>query len=146
LGRSRGGFSTKVHVRCDRTGRPLCFHLTGGEAADYKALPLLLDGWRVRRPRPGRPRQRPARLAADRGYSNRHVRDDLRRRRIGAVIPQPRGQRPRFLFDRAAYRERNVGERLVGRLKQFRRIATRYEKLAANYQAMVGLAAITLWL
>ena len=146
LGRSRGGFSTKVHLRCDRAGRPLCFHLTGGEAADYKAVPFLLDRWSVRRPGPGRPRRRPERLVADRAYSNRHVRGDLRRRRIGAVIPQPRGQRPRFLLDRAAYRERNVGERLVGRLKQFRRIATRYEKLAANYQAMLTLAAITLWL
>jgi hypothetical protein len=99
LGRSRGGFSTLdggavEHVRCDRHGRPLCFHLTGGEAADDKALPFLLDRWRVRRAGPGRPRRRPERLAADRAYSNRHVRDDLRRRRIGAVIPQPQGQRP----------------------------------------------------
>jgi hypothetical protein len=59
----------------------------------------------VRRGGPGRPRRRPERLVADRAYSNRHVRGDLRRRRIGAVIPQPRGQRPRFLLDRAAYRE-----------------------------------------
>ena len=146
LGRSRGGFGTKVHVRCDRKGRSLCFHLTGGEAADYKALPVLLDLWSVRRAGPGRPRRRPERLAGDRGYSNRYVRDDLRRRRIGAVIPQPLGQRPRFLLDRAAYRERNVVERLVGRLKPFRRVATRYEKRAANYLAMLQIAAIVLWL
>lgn len=133
-------------MRCDRGGRPLCFHLTGGEAADYKALPHLLDRWSVRRAGSGRPRRRPERLAGDRAYSNRHVRGDLRRRKIGAVIPQPRGQRPRFQFDRHAYRERNVVERLVNRLKQFRRIATRYEKRAANYLAMLQIAAILLWL
>ena len=146
LGRSRGGFSAKVHVRCDRAGRPLCLRLTGGEAADDKLLPALLDGWSVRRAGPGRPRRRPGRLAADRAYGNRHARADLRRRGIGAVIPQPGGQRPRFLLDRAAYRERNAVERLVGRLKQFRRVATRYEKRAANYLAMLQLAAIVLWL
>ena len=146
LGRSRGGFSTKVHLRCDGHGRPLAFHLTGGKAADYKALPALLDGWSVRRAGPGRPRQRPARLVADRGYSNRFVRGERRRRGIGSVIPQPSGQRPRFLLDRTAYRERNLVERLVGRLKQCRRIATRYEKRAANYLAMLHIAAISLWL
>ena len=74
------------------------------------------------------------------------MRGDLRRRRIGAVIPQPRGQRPRFPLDRAAYREHNVVERLVGRLKQWRRIATRYGKRAANYPATLHLAAIQIWL
>ena len=107
---------------------------------------MLLDRWAVRRAGPGRPRQRPERLVGDRAYSNRHVRGDLRRRRIGAVIPQPKGQRPRFLLDRTAYRERNVIERLVGRLKQFRRVATRYEKRAANYLARLQTAAIVLWL
>jgi transposase len=68
------------------------------------------------------------------------------RRRIGAAIPQPRGRRPRSLLDRAAYRERDVVERLVSRLKQFRRAATRCEKRAANYLAMPQLAAILLWL
>jgi transposase len=89
---------------------------------------------------------RPERIAGDRGYSSRPVRDDLRRRRIGAVISQPRNQRPCALLDRAAYRRRNFVERLINRLKQSRRIATRYEKLAANYLAMLTLAAIRLWL
>jgi transposase len=83
---------------------------------------------------------------ADRGYSNGFVRGELRRRGIGSVIPQPSGQHPRFLLDRAAYRERNLVERLVGRLKQCRRVATRYEKRAANYLAMLHIAAISLWL
>ena len=115
-------------------------------ARPYKALPPLLDRWQVRRGGRGRPRRRPERLLADRAYSNRFVREGLRRRGIGSVIPQPRGQRPRHLLDEAAYRERNTIERLVGRLKQFRRIATRYEKRAANYLAMPHIAASVLWL
>jgi len=83
---------------------------------------------------------------ADRSYSNRYVRHDLRRRGIGSVIPQPKGQYPRALIDWQAYAQRNQVERLLGRLKQCRRIATRYEKRAANYLAMLHLAAIMLWL
>jgi transposase len=85
-------------------------------------------------------------VVADRAYSQMVLRAYLRRRGIGAVIPQPRTQRPRALVDWAAYRERNQIERLIGRLKHFRRVATRYEKLAANYLAMVRIAAIRLWL
>ncbi len=62
------------------------------------------------------------------------------------MIPVKADQSPRPAFDRAAYRERNVVERLINRLKQFRRVATRYEKRAANYQGMVTVAAILLWL
>ncbi len=105
----------------------------------------------VRRPGPGRPRLRPASVIADRGYSGRPVRRELRRRAIRAVIPQKRNERPAYLMDWAAYRRRNVVERLVNRLKQCRRVATRYEKLAANYLAinylaMVTLAALRRWL
>jgi transposase len=86
------------------------------------------------------------RLAGDKAYSNRQARGHLRRHGIGAVIPQPKNQRPCALLDRTAYRQRNRVERLVNRLKQFRRIATRYEKHAANYLAMLTLAAVILWL
>jgi transposase len=127
-------------------GKPITFALTGGERSEAEALPALLGTGAVKRLGPGRPRLRPERVAGDRGYSSRAVRQDLRRRRIGAVIPQPRNQRPCALMDRAAYRRRNVVERLINRLKQHRRIATRYEKLAANYLAMLTLAAIRLWL
>ena len=104
----------------------------------------MLAGPALPGPGPGRPRLRPERLVADRAYSNAAVRADLRRRGIGSVIPQPSSQRPAALIDWAAYRHRNVVERLVGRLKQFRRVATRYEKLADNYLAMAHIAAIRL--
>src|SRR5205807_190161 len=70
----------------------------------------------------------------------------LGRRGIRAVIPTKKDERPNVRFDRAAYRERNVVERLINRLKAFRRVATRYEKRAANYLAMCTLAAIMIWL
>ena len=74
------------------------------------------------------------------------MRDYLRRRGISAVIPQLKTEKTPRLMDWALYRERNVVERLVGRLKEYRRIATRYDKLAASYLAFVQLAAIRIWL
>jgi transposase len=100
----------------------------------------------VKRAGRGRPRLRPRALLGDRGYTGRRVRDHLRRRGIAAIIPQLRTEtRPR-LMDWTTYRERNVVERLVGRLKEYRRVATRYDKLAASYLAFVLLAAIRMWL
>ena len=109
-------------------------------------LPALMEAVRVRSRRRGPARERPERVVADRAYSSGPIRRYLRRRGIGAVIPQPRCQRPCALIDWTAYRTRNAVGRLVSRLKQFRRIATRYEKLADNYLAMLHIAAIRLWL
>jgi transposase len=93
---------------------------------------------------------RPAQVVGDRGYSYLSVRRTLARRGIRAVIPRRRDQRPddrrHRPFDRAAYRERNRVERLIGRLKQHRRVATRYDKRAAHYAAMLTLASALLWL
>jgi transposase len=94
----------------------------------------------------GQPRQRPKRVVGDKGYSSGKVRRYLRRRGIGATIPKKRDERPQRTFDRALYRERNKVERCINRLKQFRRVATRYEKLAVNFLAMVTIAAILIWL
>jgi transposase len=120
--------------------------LTGGERHEQPVLPLLMERGAVKRPGRGRPRIRPDRVAGDKGYSSATVRRYLKDRRIGAVIPTKADQVPDPAFARDAYRERNVVERLVNRLKQHRRIATRYEKRAANYLAMVTIAVIPLWL
>jgi transposase len=85
-------------------------------------------------------------VAGDKAYTGRPVRSFLRRRGIGAVIPTQKGEPRRLAFDRQAYRERNRVERLINRLKQFRRIATRYEKRAANYLAMAHIGMLLLWL
>jgi transposase len=146
LGRSRGGFGSKLHVRCDRRGRPMAFVLTPGERNEKAALPELMKRGAVKRPGRGRPKLRPKAVVGDRGYSGRPARDDLRRRGISPVIPQLGTEGTPRLMDWELYRERNVVERLVGKLKEYRRVATRYDKLAASYLAFVQLAAIRMWL
>ena len=85
-------------------------------------------------------------MAGDKGYSSPKARRELRRRGIGPVIPRKANERRNGRFDRAAYRERNRAERLINRLKQHRAIATRYEKLASHYEALLTIACILLWL
>ena len=124
----------------------MVFVLTQGQRHEQPVLPILMERGAVRRQGRGRPRIRPDRVAGDKGYSSPTVRRYLQERRIGVVIPTKADEAPVPSFDREAYRERNVIERLINRLKQWRRIATRYEKRAANYLAMLTLAAILLWL
>ncbi len=130
--------------------------LTAGQVHESTQLEPVLDAIRVPRRR-GRPRKRPRRLLGDKGYSYRTCRRALRRRGIPHVIPERRDQRQQRLamgaaggrpphFDQAAYARRNVIERCINRLKQFRRVATRYDKHAVRYRAFVVLAAISLWL
>ena len=155
MGRSRGGLTTKLHLACDGRGRPLSVVLTPGQRHDSTQLEAVLDAIRV--PRPGgrgRPRKRPDRLIGDKGYSYERCRRVLRRRGIPHVIPERDDQRARRAatpgrkpaFDRETYRRRNVVERCVNPLKQWRGIATRFEKRAAHYRALVVIAALMLWL
>jgi transposase len=144
--------STKLHLRTDGRGRPLVLLATPGQRYEVTQLQALLDGGAVKRSRPdgrpgrGRPRKRPAKLAGDKGYAFASARRLLRRRGITAVIPTKSDQPRQPSFDRSAYRGRNQVERSVGRLKQFRRVATRYDKRAVNYLAWVTLAAALIWL
>jgi len=138
--------TTKIHLRAEGLGKPVTFTLTGGQVHDSQRFATLMGtGW-IRRIGRGRPRLKPDRVAGDKAYSSRAIRDSLRRRGIGAVIPTKSNERAEPNFDREAYRLRNRIERLINRLKQFRRIATRYEKRAANYLGMIHIAAILLWL
>jgi transposase len=99
----------------------------------------------VKRSGAGRPRTRPERVCGDKGYSSGKIRSYLRRRRIRLTIPRKKNERRRGTFDWEIYRRRNVVERAINRLKQFRRIATRYEKEVRNYLAMLQIAAILHW-
>ncbi len=94
----------------------------------------------------GRARIRPKRLVADKAYSSNAIRRSLARRGIRATIPRRKDEMRPGPFNRKAYRQRNLVERCINRLKQFRRVATRYEKRAVNYIAMITIAAIMLWL
>jgi putative transposase len=157
LGRSRGGLSTKLHLVVDGAGRPLVIAVAAGQGGDSPMLVRLLGQLSVPRAGPGRPRTRPDSLAADKAYSSKAIRAHLRSRRITAVIPEPADQighrrrrgsaggRP-VAFDPVAYRGRNVIERAFNRLKQWRGIATRYDKHPATYRRAVVLASILTWL
>jgi transposase len=157
LGRSRGGLSTKIHLACDGRDRPLGFVLTGGNTNDCTSFEQVMEAIRVPRLGPGRPRTRPDHVVADKGYSSREIRAYLRRRGIRHTIPEradqilnrlnrgSRGGRP-IGFDRQTYHLRNVVERCFNRLKQWRGLATRYDKTRESYQATVTIASILLWL
>jgi transposase len=133
-------------VRAEQQGRPLVLLVSPGQAADLHYVAPLLEQGAIPRPGPGRPALRPDRVVGDKGYSYRVVRRYLQRRGIGRVIPRRRDQGRQGPFDHAAYRLRYHVECLINRLKQWRRVATRYEKRARNYLAMVTIRAILLWL
>lgn len=146
LGYSQGGFSTKVHLRAEGNGKPMVFVLSAGQRNEMVGFESLMEQGEVKRVGRGRPRLRPNRVCADKGYSNGLVRGYLRRGGIRVTIARKSNEHRGGAFDRALYRTRNLVERLINRLKQFRRIATRYEKRAENYQAMLTMAAIKIWL
>jgi transposase len=134
----------------DGRGRPLAAHITAGQRHESTQFESIMDAVRIPRPR-GRPRTRLCRVAGDKGYSYPRIRQWLRRHSIKAVIPQRTDQRQRhrgrpLTFDQDAYRRRSVIECCVGWLKECRAVATRFEKLALNYLAMVKLAMIQRYL
>jgi transposase len=139
-----------VHLRAEGGGKPLALVISGRERHESLYVAALLAGGRVRRSGRGRRRGRPARLVGDKGYSYPPVRRLLARRHIRALIPRRSDQRPddrrHAPLDRHAYRARNLVERLINRLKQHRRVGTRYEKRAEHFLAMLILAALLLWL
>jgi len=145
LGRSRGGFGTKLHVRAEGNGRLMTFVLTPGQQHDITMAEVLLEQGAVFRPATGRKRLYPKRLIADKGYTSRKFRSFLRKHHIAVTIPHKENERHKGVFDKVLYRTRNRVERLFARLKQFRRIATRYEKRGENFAAMITIAAIFLW-
>ena len=97
------------------------------------------------RRRTGHVRLHPKRLVADKGYTSSDFRNYLHRKQIRCTIPRRRNERRRGTFSQAHYRRRNIVERLINRLKQFRRIATRYEKRAVNFSAMITIASVFLF-
>ncbi len=146
LGRSRGGFSTKLYLRADAEGRPVALHLSGGERHDLLGVGPLFEQGALRSGKRRRPRWKPDAMIVDKAYSAAWLLDVLRRKRIVPIIPSRADQPRNPDFDRAAYRRRNLVERLVGKLKQFRRVATRYDKLDAHYLAFVQIASVMVWL
>ena len=120
--------------------------LTPGQRHEATVFERLLEEGAVRRPGRGRPRLRPRRVVGDKGYTGRARRAYCRRRGIRSTIARLRTERHTGPFDRAAYRLRNRLERLIGRCKQYRSLATRYDKRAQSYRALWTIAMTILWI
>ncbi len=150
LGRSVGGFSTKVHLVTDGNGVPLDAIVTPGQTHESTQLERMMEHVAIPRAS-GRTRRRPGKLAADRAYDARRIRRWLRAHGIQPIIPPKRRRgkaksgRP-VTYDQAAYRRRSTIEQCVGWLKECRAVATRYEKVALNYLGLVKLAFIERYL
>ncbi|MCA1300861.1 IS5 family transposase [Stappia indica] len=136
IGPSRGGQTTKIHVLTDVIGRPFAFMLTGGNAADSPVAPHLLAGLKGVRY-----------LLADKGYDANSLRKRLRQGAIVPVIPGRSNRKRVIRYDKTRYKSRHLIENAFCRLKDFRRVATRYDKLARNFLSAVALATlVAFWL
>ena len=134
MGRSRGGFGTEVHAAVDAPGNPLRFAVTPGQDSDIGAAPELIAGIPA------------GRVLADKGYDSDAFVEAVEKAGAEAVIP-PRSNRvaPRE-YDRHWYKDRNLVERFFNKIKNCRRVATRYEKTKRNFEGFLHIAGIMVWL
>ncbi len=134
MGRSRGGLSSKLHALVNAEGRPVALRLTAGQIADCAQADALTDDLAAG-----------AILIADKGYDTDAIRAKARERRAWANIPPKANRKGSFAFSGWVYRQRNLVERFFNRIKQFRGIATRYDKDPENYLAAVQFIAARIW-
>jgi putative transposase len=134
LGRSRGGLSTKIHAAGDALGNPVRLIGSPGQRNDIAFAQELIEGFVADA------------TIADKGYDADHLCETIAQTGGQIVIPPKRNRTIKRPYDVALYKERNIIERFFNKLKQFRRVATRYDKLLANFMGFVKLAAIAIWL
>jgi transposase len=134
LGRCQGGFSTKLHIACKDENTPVAMVLTPGQQAEARAFEPL---WQEVREQVAVIDE----AVADKAYDSDAIRGDLIDGNVFPQIPNRVNRIEPWPFDPEAYRERNCVERLISKLKQFRRIATRYEKLAMTFMALIQLVS-----
>lgn len=150
LGRSRGGYSTKLHLLCDVKGRPLSFHLTPGQTHESTVVDVLLDNADNHlRDAEGSPVPWPAALAGDKGYRADWIDTCLKELGMCPVIPSKSNEdheARRVSFSRELYRKRNIVERVIGWMKENRRVFSRFEKTATNFGGMIKMAFIRCYL
>jgi transposase len=131
VGHSRGGLTTKIHARVDAKGRPICLLISPGNDHDVSCASALLEGL-----------EDGAIVIADKGYDANRVRCCIRDHGAIPNIPNRSNRTRKFRWKKTLYRQRNHVERFFNKLKQFRRIATRYDKLGATFLAFIQLGAI----
>lgn len=134
LGRSKGGFTTKIHVMVDALGNPLDFILTGGQAADVTQAYTLIEGVKA------------TYALMDKAYDADKLIEQLKQQGIIPVIPPKSNRKEPREYDRHIYKERSLIECFIGKLKQFRRVFSRFDKWAKNYMYFVRFAAALIWL
>ena len=134
MGKSRGGLSTKIHAAVDSLGNPVRLLLTAGQVSEYTEAEALIDGFQA------------AFVLADKGYDSDAFVEAINNNGAVPVIPPRSNRKVLRGYDKDLYKERNLVERLFQKLKEYRRIATRYERLARNYMTMLNLGSILVWL
>ena len=134
LGRSRGGFSTKIHLVTDALGNALRFRLTGGERNDITQAEALVEGFSAEY------------VIADKGYDSEAFVARLKGRASEAVIPSRATNKVQREIDTHLYKERHLIENQIGKLKHFRRVFSRFDKLAKNYLSFIYFASSVVWL
>ena len=130
MGRSRGGVGTKLHIAVDGLGNPVEFILTGGQEADISQGKALIEGHDAEA------------VIGDKGYDGDGLVEAIEAGGASAVIPPRKNRIFKREYDKYTYKERNLVERFINRIKQYRRVATRYEKTACNFMGFVHVAAI----
>src|SRR3954452_13382468 len=135
LGRSRGGLTTKIHALVDQQGRPIRVKLTAGQESDIASAPAMLADL-----------PKGAMLLADKGYDANALRAAVSTQDAWANIPPKTNRKDPICFSPYLYKARNLIERFFNKIKHYRRIATRYDKLAENYLAALKLVAVRIWL
>ena len=134
MGKSRGGLSTKIHVAVDALGNPLRLLLTPGQASEYGSAPALLEGFFAQA------------VLGDKGYDSDALVEVILEAGATVVIPPKKNRREPRHVDWHLYKDRNLVERFFQKIKQFRRVATRYERLARNYHSLLCLVSAMIWL
>jgi transposase len=134
LGRSRGGFSTKIHVTVDALGNPLRVRLTAGQRHDSTQAQALLEGYECEY------------VIADRGYAAASLCEWIIERGATPVIPPHQNSKHPHEYDTWLYRERHLVECFINKIKHFRRVFSRFDKLARRYLGFIQLASVLIWL
>ena len=134
LGRSRGGFSTKIHLACDALGNALRFILTGGQRNDITQAEQLIKNFSANA------------VLADKGYDANDFISTIEAQNSTVVIPSKANRKVQRIIDAHLYKERHLIENQIGKLKHFRRVFSRFDKLAKNYLSFIYFASTIIWL